>query len=61
MSFFVVFLVLSNVTDYHCLYYELKILNAWEKIRDSERMLMKMIEWILSHRLDQAIEIEKLS
>jgi len=44
MSFFVVFLVLSNVTDCHCLYYELKISNAREKIRSSEEMLMKMIE-----------------
>ncbi len=61
MSFFVVFLVLSNVTDCHCLYYELKISNAWKKIRDSKKMLMKMIEWILSHRSDQAIEIKKLS
>ncbi len=61
MSFFVIFLVLSDVTDCHYLYYELKISNAQEKIRDDEKVLMKMIEWILSHKSDQAIEIEKLS
>ncbi len=52
---------LSDVTDFQCLYYQVKISNKQKKRMSAKEMLMKITRWILSCKSDQAIETEKLS